>query len=64
MDKYTLNDSSKVPSLSNILHNSMIIHSDRTIGQDGNVQFCFGIKLTQITSLAANTQVRKQLEKE
>ncbi|KAL6522317.1 hypothetical protein OROHE_016870 [Orobanche hederae] len=54
MNKDSLNDSSKVPSLSNILHNSIIIHLDRTIGQDGNVQFCCGLKLTEITSLAAN----------
>ncbi|KAL6530295.1 hypothetical protein OROHE_014648 [Orobanche hederae] len=54
MDKDSLNDSSKVPSLSNILHDSIIIHSERTIGQDGNVQFCCGLKLTEITSLAAN----------
>ncbi|KAL6585637.1 hypothetical protein OROMI_002281 [Orobanche minor] len=53
MDKDSLNDSSKVPSLSNILHDSIIIHSERTIGQDGNVQFCCGLKLTEITSLAA-----------
>ncbi|KAL6572840.1 hypothetical protein OROHE_002316 [Orobanche hederae] len=52
MDKGLCNDRAQVPSLSSILNNSIRIHSETTIGQDGNLQFYCGT-----SSLPGDTQL-------
>ncbi|KAL6519576.1 hypothetical protein OROHE_017396 [Orobanche hederae] len=54
MDKGLRNDRAQVPSFSSILNNSIRIHSETTIGQDGNLQFYCGPKLTQNTTTGAS----------
>ncbi|KAL6577818.1 hypothetical protein OROMI_010146 [Orobanche minor] len=55
MDKGLRNDRGQIPSLSSILNNSIRIHSETTIGQDGNLQFYCGLKLTQNTTTGPST---------
>ena len=44
------NNRGQIPSFSSILNNSIRIHSETTVGQDGQLQFYCGLKLTQDTT--------------
>ncbi|KAL6573294.1 hypothetical protein OROHE_001753 [Orobanche hederae] len=55
MDKGLRNDRGQIPSLSSVLNNSIRIHSETIIGQDGNLQFYCGLKLTQNTTTGSST---------
>ncbi|KAL6553721.1 hypothetical protein OROMI_019394 [Orobanche minor] len=55
MDKGSLIDPTDIPSLSGILHNSVIIPSDTTISRDGKVQSYCRLKLTEITKPGSGT---------
>ncbi|KAL6578789.1 hypothetical protein OROMI_009005 [Orobanche minor] len=55
MDKGVHNNRAPLPSFSTILNNSIRIHSESTIGQDGQVQFYWGLKLTQETTAGPST---------
>ncbi|KAL6549360.1 hypothetical protein OROHE_008477 [Orobanche hederae] len=57
------NDVSKNPSLSNMLHTSIIIHSNTNIRPDGRVQAYCGLKLTNTNTEQAGTSGTRPFKK-